>query len=83
MYGIERHELRTAIEDARPPSTPPTTLANTYALAYDGLLRLTALTGTLIGGGTSSETFTYDPATNLRASHTYGRGGTTQGRDAS
>jgi RHS repeat-associated protein len=47
--------------------TGPVTTTDVFSMTYDGLLRLTALSGVLFGGGTSSETFTYDGATNLSA----------------
>jgi uncharacterized protein YraI len=43
----------------------PLTLATDHSITYDGLLRLTALSGTLFGSGSSSETFSYDAATNI------------------
>jgi RHS repeat-associated protein len=65
-FTLDAEGDRTALdESALIQTTPPTLATDHFTLSYDGLLRLTALNGTLFGGLSSSETFSYDAATNL------------------
>lgn len=67
-FTLDPEGDRVALDEAALLQTNPPTLAvDHYTMTYDGLLRLTRLDGALFGGGTSSETFTYDAATNLSA----------------
>jgi YD repeat-containing protein len=65
-FTLDAEGDRTALDETVVlGTTPPASATNRYAMSYDGLLRLTALSGQLFGGLTSSETFAYDGATNL------------------
>jgi len=66
-FALDAEGDRTALDETALIQTtvPPTLAVDLFAMNYDGLTRLTALTGTLFGGGTSSETFSYDAATNI------------------
>ncbi|MGH2378139.1 MAG: DUF6531 domain-containing protein [Candidatus Limnocylindria bacterium] len=66
-FSLDAEGNRTQLVESGALGDPPPGPSDTFSYEYDGLSRLLSADAVLFGGGTRSETFTYDAATNIQA----------------